>query len=297
MDRLKSSQLQYDDLFKILNSVELSAEHHQRIGEMNRDYEHCFDRWMLEMSKGYNIIIYGIGSKQMLLHRFCEIHMAKRPVVIVNGFFPSLTVKDILNMIKTQVLNITQNTRNEHEVVDVITEMLGRSDDTHLFLVINNIDGVMLRKTKDQHILSRLAKIPNIHLIASIDHINASLMWDQTCMDNYNFIWYDCTTMLPYKNETAFENSVFLQNSGELELAAMNNVFRSCTKNACDIYMVLVKDQLNNQGDAGYPGKMNYYLLTIFFNLNFYATLLKSPLFIHFVLLRNYVQKAVPEMP
>lgn len=255
MDRLKSSQLQYDDLFEILNSVQLSDEHHRRIGEMNVDHELNFDKWMLEMSKGYNIILYGIGSKQTLLHRFCEIHMANRPVLIINGFFPTITVKEILQTIKTQVLNLTQTARNEHETVDIITESISKSADTHLFLVINNIDGVMLRKTKDQHILSRLAKVPNVHLIASIDHINASLMWDQTCMDNYNFVWYDCTTMLPYKNETAFENSVFLQNSGELKLAAMHNVFQSCTKNACGIYMILVNDQLDNHSDASYPGE------------------------------------------
>lgn len=258
MDRLKSSQLHYDDLFTILNTVQLSDEHLRRIEGMNCDYVHHFDKWMLEMSKGYNIILYGIGSKQMLLHRFCESHMANRPVIIVNGFFPTITVKEILQTIKTQMLNITQNTRNEHETVDAITEVLSKSAHTHLFLVINNMDGIMLRKTKDQHILSRLAKIPNVHVIASIDHINASLMWDQTCMDNYNFVWYDCTTMLPYKNETAFENSVFLQNSGELKLAAMNNVFQSCTKNACGIYMILVNDQLANQNDATYPGKVTF---------------------------------------
>lgn len=254
MDRLKYSHLQYDELFSILDSIHLSDEHHKRIGEMVRDLEQNFNRWMLEMSKGYNIIVYGVGSKQMLLHKFCEMHMADKPVLIINGFFPTITIKEIIQTIKNHVLNITKNTRNDHEIVDVITDTLKKAPDSHLFLVINNIDGVMMRKTKDQHILSRLAKIPNIHLIASIDHINASLMWDQTCMDNYNFIWYDCTTMLPYKNETAFENSVFLQNSGELNLAAMNNVFQSLTKNACGIYMVLVNEQLSNQKNATYQG-------------------------------------------
>lgn len=113
----------------------------------------------------------------------------------------------------------------------------------------------MLRKTKDQHIISRLAKINNLHLIASIDHINAPLMWDQTCMDNFNFVWYDCTTLLPYKNETAFENSVFFQNSGELDLAAMSNVFRSLTTNARGIYMILVNNQIANHKDSNYQGR------------------------------------------
>lgn len=256
MDRLKSSRLQHDELFSLLNSIHSSAEHHHRIAEMLDGLRQNFDRWWREMQKGYNIIVYGLGSKQQLLYEFCDVYLHDRPLIMVNGFFPSLTVKDILQSIKVQLLEITINSRSDHETVDVIASTLASMPNAHIFIVINNIDGVMLRKTKDQHIISRLAKIDRIHLIASIDHINAPLMWDQTCMDNFNFIWYDCTTMLPYKNETAFENSVFFQNSGELDLAAMNNVFRSLTTNARGIYMILVKNQLANAKDSNYQGKL-----------------------------------------
>ena len=44
-----------------------------------------------------------------------------------------------------------------------------------LFLIIHNIDGVMLRGSKVQSVLSSLAQISAIHIIASIDHINAPL--------------------------------------------------------------------------------------------------------------------------
>lgn len=256
LDRLKSSRLQHEELFGLLNSIQTSAEHQQRIAEMLHDYKQNFDRWMLEMHKGYNIIVYGCGSKQKLLHEFCEAHLAHRPLIVVNGFFPSLTIKDILQAIKVQLLELSTNSRSDHEVVDLISSALDSASNTHVYLVINNIDGVMLRKTKDQHIISRLAKIKNLHLIASIDHINAPLMWDQTCMDNFNFVWYDCTTLLPYKNETAFENSVFFQNSNELDLAAMSNVFRSLTNNARGIYMILVRNQLAKQKDSNYQGNV-----------------------------------------
>lgn len=43
-----------------------------------------------------------------------------------------------------------------------------------LFLIIHNIDGVPLRNSKHQTILSILASIPQIKIIASIDHINAA---------------------------------------------------------------------------------------------------------------------------
>ena len=43
------------------------------------------------------------------------------------------------------------------------------------YLVINNIDGMMLRAEKTQNILSLLSQIRGFHIISSIDHINASL--------------------------------------------------------------------------------------------------------------------------
>lgn len=258
LDRLKASRLQHEDLFRLLSTMHMSEEHQYRVTEMVQCHQTNFDRWMLEMSKGYNIILYGSGSKQQLLHKFCETHLADKPLIVVNGFFPSITIKDILQMIKVNLLEISTNSRNDHETVDLIASTLNSIPNGHVFLVLNNIDGVMLRKTKDQHIISRLTKIKNFHLIASIDHINALLMWDQTCMNNFNFVWYDCTTMLPYTNETAFENSVFFQNSGDLDLAAMSNVFQSLTKNARGIYMILVNSQIVNQKDSNYQGKHCY---------------------------------------
>lgn len=273
----------------------MSREHQCRLAEMVQSHKANFNRWMLEMSKGYNILLYGSGSKQQMLHEFCETHMADKPLIVVNGFFPSITIKDILQMIKVNLLDINTNSRNDHEAVDLIASTLKSIPNGHVFLVINNIDGMMLRKTKDQHIISRLAKIPNFHLIASIDHINALLMWDQTCMNNFNFIWYDCTTLLPYKNETAFENSVFFQNSGELNLAAMSNVFQSLTKNARGIYMILVKSQIANQKDSNYQGntfdRFSDFVFSIVYGEGF------KIIYFFSISIRNDIQRIVSEVP
>lgn len=47
--------------------------------------------------------------------------------------------------------------------------------DLHVYLLIHNIDGLMLRGEKTQSALGQLASLPNLHLVASIDHINAPL--------------------------------------------------------------------------------------------------------------------------
>lgn len=61
--------------------------------------------------------------------------------------------------------------------------------------------------------------------------------------------------MLPYSDETAFENSLLVQNSGELALSSMRSVFLSLTTNSRGIYMIIVKHQLKNKGNQNYQGE------------------------------------------
>jgi hypothetical protein len=43
------------------------------------------------------------------------------------------------------------------------------------YLVVHNIDGAMLRGEKTQTILSLLAQVEGVHILASVDQINAPL--------------------------------------------------------------------------------------------------------------------------
>lgn len=56
------------------------------------------------------------------------------------------------------------------ELTHVLTDQ-----DLRVYLLIHNIDGPMLRGEKTQSALGQLASLPNIHLVATLDHINAPL--------------------------------------------------------------------------------------------------------------------------
>ena len=45
----------------------------------------------------------------------------------------------------------------------------------HVFLIVHNIDGIALRSSRDQTILSLLACVHGLHIVASVDHISAPL--------------------------------------------------------------------------------------------------------------------------
>ncbi|KAH8278880.1 hypothetical protein KR018_010686 [Drosophila ironensis] len=254
LDRLKNPRLAADRLFSLLNEMKLSAEHQTSINAIMEEYRSYFPKWMCILNEGFNILLYGLGSKRQLLQSFHQEILSKQTVLVINGFFPSLTLKDVLDSIIGEILDAGLSPANPHEAVDMIEEEFALIPETHLFLIVHNLDGAMLRNVRAQAILSRLSKVPNIHLLASIDHINTPLLWDQSKLSGFNFSWWDCTTMLPYTDETAFENSLLVQNSGELALSSMRSVFSSLTTNSRGIYMLIVKYQLKNKGNATYQG-------------------------------------------
>lgn len=256
LDRLKTPRLPHDQLFRLLKELQGSKEHQNAIKKLHEEYDSYFTKWLLLMNEGYNILLYGLGSKRNLLQSFHSKMLADKPVIVVNGFFPTLTIKDILEAITGDILDLNVHSANFHELVDIIEEEFSYLPDTHLFLIVHNLDGTMLRNNKAQNILARLAKIDNIHLLASIDHINTPLIWDSSKLSYYNFSWWDVTTMLPYSDETAFENSLLVQNSGALALSSMKNVFQSLTSNSRGIFLAIVRYQLANKGNPHYPGML-----------------------------------------
>lgn len=175
LDQLKNPRLPQDQLNQMLNSMSLSEEHELKIRELNEDHKMNFDYWLTLFDEGYTVLLHGFGSKRNLLINFHKERLAKRHVIIINGFFPSLTIKSILDTIWIDLIEMTETSANPHEVVSWIEKEMKEIPALHIFLIIHNLDGTMLRNEKAQSVLSRLASIKNIHMIASIDHINTPL--------------------------------------------------------------------------------------------------------------------------
>lgn len=194
-----------------------------------------------------------MGSKRNLINDFHKEIISEHPTLVINGFFPSLTIKDILEGIITELLEL-ESPSNINDCFAIIDSTMKKNPDDRLYLLVHNIDGVMLRSNKAQDMLSRLAGIANVRMVASVDHINAPLLWDNVKRAKYNFYWWDTTTLLPYEAETSYESSLLVQRSGALALSSLRNVFASLTSNAKAIYIILVKHQIENAKSNFYPG-------------------------------------------
>lgn len=252
LEKLQTPKLDRDTLLRLLDGK--PSCYNSEIEQLNQAHERHFSKWMWQLQLGFNVLLYGLGSKKLLLERFRTSMLSDSIHMVVNGFFPSITLKAILNSITSEVFEHEGTFRNPADQIDFIGKTLKKDPDTHVYLIIHNIDGSMLRGEKTQQTLGQLASFPNLHLLASIDHINAPLIWDQSKMSLFNWLWYETTTYQPYTEETSYENSLLVQQTGALALSSLTHVLRSLTSNARGIFRLLAEFQLENKDNPAYGG-------------------------------------------
>ncbi|XP_056632020.1 origin recognition complex subunit 2 [Diorhabda sublineata] len=253
LEKLDTPRLPQYELQKLLQNVNLTDNHTRALQKLNKINESCFKRWLYFLNENFNILLYGLGSKRHILNKFHTFFLKNDPVIVINGYFPSLTTKSILDSILT-LLEVEDIPGNPVEACELIINEMEQIPETHLYLIIHNIEGEPLRNGKSQNILARLASTRNIHFIASIDHINAPLIWDDNKLSKFNFIWWDATSFALYSEETSFEQSMMVQQSSTLALSSLRNVFASLTSNSKRIYNIIVKHQLENSKNKYYQG-------------------------------------------
>ncbi|XP_021591317.2 origin recognition complex subunit 2 isoform X4 [Ictidomys tridecemlineatus] len=252
LQKLKKAKLDQQTLRNLLSKV--SPSFSAELKQLNQQYEKLFHKWMLQLHLGFNIVLYGLGSKRDLLERFRTTMLQDSIHVVINGFFPGISVKSILNSITEEVLDHMGTFRSVLDQLDWIINKFKEDSSLKLFLLIHNLDSQMLRGEKSQQIIGQLSSLHNVYLIASIDHLNAPLMWDHAKQSLYNWLWYETTTYSPYTEETSYENSLLVKQSGSLPLSSLTHVLRSLTPNARGIFRLLIKYQLDNQDNPSYIG-------------------------------------------
>ncbi|NXP35600.1 ORC2 protein, partial [Leiothrix lutea] len=252
LQKLRKRRLNQQTLHDLLKNAPLAYA--AEIRDLNQQHESLFSKWMLQLHLGFNIVLYGLGSKRDLLEKFRTSLLQDSVHLVVNGYFPSITVRSILNSITEEVLEHIGTFRSPLDQLEFITKRFKEDPSLELYILIHNLDSQMLRAERSQQILAQLSSLPSIYLIASIDHINAPLMWDQAKLSLYNWLWYETTTFNPYVEETSYENSLLVQQSGSLALSSLTHVLHSLTLNARGIFRLLAQHQLEKKDNPSYPG-------------------------------------------
>jgi origin recognition complex subunit 2 len=118
--------------------------------------------------------------------------------------------------------------------------------------VLHNVDGAPLRNAESQALLGELAAMPRVHIIASVDHVNAPLLWSKREAARFNWVWQRATTFAPYHLETANVPQLLASKGEERHVRGASNVLRSLTSNARDIFRLLAEHQLQHPDEQGW---------------------------------------------
>ncbi|KAJ0059006.1 hypothetical protein NL108_003372, partial [Boleophthalmus pectinirostris] len=277
LEKLSTPKLDRETLIRLLDGK--PSCYAKEIQELHKKHCQHFSKWMLQLQLGFSVLVYGLGSKKSLLEDFRTSQLSQEIHLVINGFFPSITLKSILNALTSEVLEHHGSFRTPTDQIQFISQTLKDDPELHVYIIIHNIDGPMLRGEKTQSALAQIASLPNLHLVASIDHINSTLVWDQFKQSQFNWLWWECVTFQHYTEETSYENSLLVQQTGALALSSLTHVLRSLTPNArlknCQqmlfhinlnilnipclsfcrgIFKLLVKFQLENKDNPSYTG-------------------------------------------
>ncbi|EDO14473.1 hypothetical protein Kpol_251p3 [Vanderwaltozyma polyspora DSM 70294] len=235
--------------------------------------EKLFPQYWFELTQGFSLLFYGVGSKREYLEKFAFEYLSQEiayatmrnnpsiqletgiPCIVINGYNPTCNYRDISKEI-SQALYTEELERNEtkywgNHVLLQIQKMVSfyknQPSDIKLIVVIHNLDGPALRKEAFQTMLSYLGKIKQVSLIASVDHIYAPILWDNVKAQDFNFVYHDVSNFEPAKIESSFQDVMKLGKSENNNGAEGSKyVLQSLTSNAKKMYKLLVETQLFN---------------------------------------------------
>ncbi|KAI9297030.1 ORC2-domain-containing protein [Neoconidiobolus thromboides FSU 785] len=249
--------LEPNNVRKAIDNIQQSKE--KRINFMKQYHQKYYSQYKFCLNSNFNLLFYGYGSKRETILDFAKKCLITDDsiVLVINGYFPNITLKTILTLI-CKKLRAKCLISKPIETVQFIKEALEKKDDiSKLYLIVHNIDGENLRSKVIQNIFMSLSQLEKISLICTIDHIRATLLWDNVSMTKFNFLSQEMTTFIPYKVETSFETSPLIPTSlivnGQITLRGVTQVLASVNAKAKGIFKILVNEQLKEDIEYNKP--------------------------------------------
>lgn len=273
---------------EFIPNVQLGTLIHSRERRALYDlHKELYHQWCFELSQGYSLNFYGVGSKRNFILDFAEGYLLdwyekvmqvddEFPVaMVINGYNPSTKLKTIIHEIISAV--ITPEFQKQHalrmpkhvsEAFPFLLSHLKQQQSVlknnglvrpDLILIVHNIDGDAFRDERSQNYLSQLAALENVWFITSTDNVNASLLWDLNRFKNFNFLWHDLTLYEPYSVEMSFKDVLSVGQSKKfIGSNAARIVLSSLSTNSKKLYKVLLQMQMKkleeNSTESARPG-------------------------------------------
>lgn len=93
------------------------------------------------------------------------------------------------------------------------------------YVVIHSIDGINLRASEVQTLLSNVAAVPEVRMVASIDDVHTPSMWSKEMVERFQWWWIHCDTYAPFSTEVTAGTP-----SRRLRIAGPNEAYERAMK-------------------------------------------------------------------
>ncbi|KAF0904522.1 hypothetical protein E2562_035236 [Oryza meyeriana var. granulata] len=248
--------------------AEIPPKHEKEVEALTRSYKDQYRNWLFELRCGFGLLMYGFGSKKLLLEDFASKTLTDFTVIVVNGYLPSINLKQVIVTIaeifweqtklkrKRQTATRSQLQPFASQSIDDIISFLNNhtsdNGDNSVCLLIHDIDGPALRDAESQQYLAQVSCCPQVHVVASVDHVNAPLLWDKKMVHTqFKWSWYHVPTFAPYKVEGVFYPLILAGGGHAQTTKTALVVLQSLTPNAQSVFRVLAEYQLANEKEEG----------------------------------------------
>uniref|UniRef100_A0A0D9VUQ7 Origin recognition complex subunit 2 n=1 Tax=Leersia perrieri TaxID=77586 RepID=A0A0D9VUQ7_9ORYZ len=236
--------------------AEISPKHEREVEALTTSYKDQYRNWLFELRCGFGLLMYGFGSKKLLLEDFASTTLTDFTVIVLNGYLPSINLKQVIVTIaeifweqtklkrKRQTSTRSQLTQSfaSQSIDDVISFLNNQTSDNgdeNVCLLIHNIDGPALRDAESQQYLAQVSCCPQVHVVASVDHVNAPLLWDKKMVHTqFKWSWYHVPTFAPYKVEGVFYPLILASGGHAQTTKTALVVLQSLTPNAQSVFRV-----------------------------------------------------------
>lgn len=250
--------------------AKLEPKHEKEVKALSESYKSSYTEWAFELRCNFGLLMYGFGSKKALLEDFASTALTKYPVIVINGYLQAINIKHVLIAMAELLLDLLKSKRkmakssakaeepfNSKSVDDLLSFLDGphiKDNDVFVCVVVHNIEGPGLRDSDTQQTLARMAACFHVRIVASIDHVNAPLLWDKKMVHTqFNWWWHHVPTFAPYKVEGMFY-PLILSHAGSAQTSkSAAIVLQSLTPNAQSVFKVLAEYQLAHPNEQGMP--------------------------------------------
>ncbi|KAJ8562804.1 hypothetical protein K7X08_031256 [Anisodus acutangulus] len=202
-------------------AANIEPKHEKEVNDLISSFKSLYSEWLFAIRCGFALLMYGFGSKKALIEDFTTRSLTGYSVVVVNGYLQSINLKQVF---------------------------------IYLFccILVHNIDGPGLRDSDSQQCLASIAACSHVRMVASIDHVNAPLLWDKM-MVHTQFDWFSChvPTFAPYKVEAMFFPFILAHGGSAQSVKTASIVLPSLTPNAQNVFKVLAEHQLAHPDEEG----------------------------------------------